>query len=306
MTHILNGQQFVNKQLLDKLFKQAEELEKADSLPQGMAKLLSGKVVATVFYEPSTRTRLSFESAALKLGAGVISVSDPKTSSATKGESLEDATRVIGGYSDLIVLRHPENFAADKAAAVSPVPIINAGDGFNEHPTHALYDLYTIQKELGKIDGLKIAFLADFRYQRNIHSLVPIFSLFKNIQLYLVSASELRLPKNYTQQLKEAGIKYTELENLEDILGEIDVLYVTRVFKERFSDPSEYERLKHSLHIGVEQVKKMKEKSIILHVMPRIFEVDVEVDKDPRAAYFRQAKNGLYVRAALLLYALGL
>jgi aspartate carbamoyltransferase catalytic subunit len=280
-------------------------LQKADA-EGGMPKLLSGKVVAAVFYETSTRTRLSFESAALKLGAGVISISDPKTSSASKGESLEDAIRVIGGYSDVVVLRHPENDSLSRAAAVSPVAMVNAGEGSNEHPTQALYDLYTIQKELGRIDGLKIAFLADFRYQRNIHSLIPILALFKNIELYLIAPSELRLPQEYKDKLAEANIKFQELDTLDSVLPEIDVLYVTRVFKERFSDPDEYERLKKSFLVDLGTLAKMKKDSIILHVMPRIFEVDVAVDKDPRAAYFRQAKNGLYVRAALLLYALGL
>ncbi len=303
--HVLTGEQFANKKLLNKIFAKAAGLEKADEHHQ-VPKVLSGRVVAAVFYETSTRTRLSFESAALKLGAGVISISDPKTSSASKGESLEDSIKVISGYADVVVLRHPENGAAQRAASVSAVPVINAGDGYNEHPTQALYDLYTVQKELGKIDGLKIAFLADFRYQRNIHSLIPIFGLFKKIQLYLVAPKELRLPNEYKKQLKAAGVKFEELDSVDEVLGEIDVLYVTRVFKERFSDPNEYERLKKSFFVNKKTLAKMKKKSAILHVMPRIFEVDAAVDKDPRAAYFRQAKNGLYVRAALLLYALGM
>ncbi|MFA6390060.1 MAG: aspartate carbamoyltransferase, partial [Patescibacteria group bacterium] len=196
------------------------------------------------------------------------------------------------------------NGSAELAASVSTVPIINGGDGYNEHPTQALYDLYTMEKELGKIDGLKIAFLADFRYQRNIHSLIPIFCLFKKIELYFVSPPELRLPNEYKDQLDRQDIKYQELDNLDQVIGNLDVLYVTRVFKERFSDPNEYERLKRSLYIDVPLVNQMKAKSIILHVMPRIFEIDPEVDKDSRAAYFRQAINGLYVRMALLHKAL--
>lgn len=305
MTHILTGAQFADLNLLQKIFAKAQELEQADKVHQ-MPKLLAGKVVATVFYETSTRTRLSFESAAIKLGAGVISISDPKTSSASKGESLEDAIKVISGYSDVLVLRHPENGAAEKAAAVSAVPIINAGDGYNEHPTQALYDLYTMQKELGKIDGLKIAFMSDFRYQRNIHSLIPIFCLFKNIQLYFIGPKELRLPQEYKDRLTSAGVKFEELDSVDGVLSEIDVLYVTRVFKERFNDEAEYERLKKSFFVDTKTVSKMKQKSTILHVMPRIFEIDPAVDKDPRAAYFRQAKNGLYIRAALLLYSLDL
>jgi len=305
MNHILTGKQFADKNLLEKIFERSAELERAD-LEGQVSKLLTGKVVATIFYETSTRTRLSFESAALKLGAGVISMADPKTSSASKGESLSDAIKVISGYSNILVLRHPENGAAENASRVSGVPVINAGDGFNEHPTQALYDLYTIQKELGKINGLKIAFLSDFRYQRNIHSLIPMFSLFKNLQLYFIGPKELRLPQIYKDQLISANIKFEESETIDKVLPKIDVLYVTRVFKERFDDEAEYERLKKSFFVDKNTLAKMKKNSIILHVMPRIFEIDKEVDTDPRAAYFRQAKNGLYVRMALLLYTLGL
>lgn len=304
MNHILTGSQFANKQLLDKIFAKAAELQSADG-KGNMPKHLAGKVVAAIFYETSTRTRLSFESAAIKLGAGVISIADPKTSSASKGESLSDAIKVISGYSDIVVLRHPENGAAEVASKASSVPIINAGDGYNEHPTQALLDLYTIQKELGKIDGLKIAFLADMRYQRNIHSLVPIFCQFKNVTLYLIGPKELALPEQYKKQLKDAAIKFEELESADGVISEIDVLYVARVFKERFADEAEYGRLKKAFFVNLDTVAKMKKHSAILHVMPRIFEIDPAVDSDPRAAYFRQAKNGLYVRAALLLYALG-
>jgi len=305
MNHVLTGKQFADKNLLERIFKRAGELEDADA-KNGVPKLLSGKVIATVFYETSTRTRLSFESGAIKLGGGVISIADPKTSSASKGESLEDAIRVISGYSDILVLRHPENGSAEKAAGVSSVPVINAGDGFNEHPTQALYDLYSIQKELGIIDGLKIAFLADLRYQRNVHSLIPIFCLFKNVQLYFIGPQELALPQVYKDQLTSESIKFQELETIDSILPDIDVLYVARVFKERFSDEAEYDKLKKSFFVDKNMLSKMKEKSVILHVMPRIFEIDKEVDTDPRAGYFRQAKNGLYVRMALLLYTLGL
>ncbi len=305
MVHILTGAQFADKNLLDKIFSLADDLALADKkglVPQ----LLNGKVVATVFYETSTRSRLSFESAALKLGAGVISVADSKTSSASKGETVEDSVQVISGYADIVVLRHPENKSAEAVSKVSSVPIINAGDGFNEHPTQALMDLYSMQKELGKIDGLKIAFMADFRFQRNLHSLVPIFALFKNIQLYFISPKELAFPAEYTDALRAEGVNFQELDSVDSILSEIDVLYVTRVFKERFTDEAQYERLKRSFFVDKTTLSKMKNKSAILHVMPRIFEIDKEVDSDPRAAYFRQAKNGLYIRMAILLYALEL
>jgi len=305
MQHVLNGKQFADKALLERLFKKAKELEDADVKGQ-TSKLLAGKIVATVFYETSTRTRLSFESAALRLGAGVITMADPKTSSASKGESLEDSVKIISGYSDILVLRHPENGAAERAALAINIPVVNAGDGYNEHPTQALLDLYCIQKELGKIDGLKIAFMSDLRFQRNVHSLTPIFCQFKNIELYFIGPKELALPQIYKDQLVEAGIKFKELEKVDEVLSEIDVLYVARVFKERFEDEKEYERLKKSFFIDKNTLSKMKKNSIVLHVMPRIFEIDKEVDADPRAAYFRQAKGGLYVRMALLLYALGL
>ena len=305
MQHILNGKQFADQKLLQKIFSRAHELEEADKIGK-TPKLLAGKIVATVFYETSTRTRLSFESATEKLGAGVISMADAKTSSAVKGESLEDTIKIISGYADVIILRHPENGAAERAASVSDIPVINAGDGYNEHPTQALLDLYCMQKELGRIDGLKIAFLADLRYQRNVHSLTPIFCQFPNLELYFIGPKELALPQIYKDQLTSAGIKFKELEKIDSVLGEIDVLYVARVFKERFQDESEYERLKKSFFVDKNTLAKMKKDSIVLHVMPRIYEIDREVDKDPRAAYFRQAKGGLYVRMALLLYSLGL
>ena len=305
MKHILTGQQFADKSLIKKIFKKARELEEKDKKGK-VPKLLSGKVIATVFYETSTRTRMSFESAALKLGAGVLSMADPKTSSASKGENLEDSAKIISGYSDLLVLRHPENGAVEMVASVVNIPVMNAGDGFNEHPTQALLDLYAIEKELGKIDGLKIAFLADCRYQRNVHSLIPIFCIFKNIKLYFIGPKELRLPQIYKDQLISAGIEFEELEKIDFILREIDVLYVARVFKERFEDEKEYERLKKSFFVDKSTLAKMKERSVVLHVMPRIFEIDREVDQDPPPRYFPQPKSGLYIRMALLLYALGL
>lgn len=305
MKHVLTGEQFTDAGLLEQIFTRAKEFEDADKLGK-VPKILAGKVVATVFYETSTRTRMSFESAALKLGASVVSMPDPKTSSASKGEDLEDSSKIIANYCDALVLRHPENEAAMRASQVIDIPVLNAGDGFNEHPTQALLDLYAMKNELGKIDGLKIAFLADCRYQRNVHSLVPIFTLFKNIKLYFIGPKELALPEKYKKVLKDGGVHFEELEKVDAILPEIDVLYVARVFKERFEDANEYERLKKSFFVDKDTLSKMKENSVVLHVMPRIFEIDKAVDADPRAGYFRQAKGGLYVRMALLCYALGL
>lgn len=298
--HLIAAKQFHSRQSLDKLFNLTEKLEKAvkqGNVPQS----LKGKIVATLFFENSTRTRLSFESAIYRLGGQALSMANAAaTSSASKGESLSDTIKVVAGYSDAIVIRHPENGSARIAAQVSRVPVINAGDGYNEHPTQALYDLYTIKKELGAIDNLKIAFLADFRYQRNIHSLVFLFSYLKNAELYLVSPKVLSLPNAYKSVLRKSKVKFTELPNLNPIVKDLDVLYVTRVFKERFASKSEYEKLKKSLFIGKALVAKMKKRSAILHVMPRIYEIDPAVDADPRAAYFRQAENGMYVRMAIL------
>ena len=299
MKHILTGGQFANIKILNEIFARARKFEKADKNGK-IPKFLNGKVVATIFYETSTRTRLSFESAALKLGAGVISIADPKTSSASKGESLEDSVKIISGYSDILVLRHPENGAAERASNAVNIPVINAGDGYNEHPTQALLDLYSIECELGKINGLKIAFLADLRYQRNVHSLVSIFCKFPKLELYFIGPKELALPQIYKDQLVSAGIKFKELEKIDSVLPQIDVLYVARVFKERFENEKEYERLKKSFFVDKNTLNKMKKKSIVLHVMPRIYEIDKEVDRDPRAAYFRQAKGGLYVRMAVV------
>jgi aspartate carbamoyltransferase catalytic subunit len=302
--HILTGEQFADRKKLDELFSQIQILQDQDAA-NATIKACVNKIVATLFFENSTRTRLSFESAAIKLGANVLSTPNANAiSSTSKGESLEDTIKVVSGYCDVIVIRHPENLAAQRAAKVSPVPIINAGDGYNEHPTQALIDLYTIKKELGQIDNLKIAFLADFRYQRNIHSLVPLFKLFESIKLYFIAPPELRMPKEYKDILDKDKVNYTEIADIKDIISELDVLYVTRVFKERFSSEEEYERLKKTLHIDMDVVSKMKQKSAILHVMPRIYEIDKKVDDDPRAAYFRQTKNGLYVRMALLKYVL--
>jgi aspartate carbamoyltransferase catalytic subunit len=303
MKDVLTGKQFADLKTLTDIFAVARELEEADKMGK-VPKKLEGKIVATVFYETSTRTRMSFESAALKLGASVVSMPDPKTSSASKGEDLEDSSKIIANYCDILVLRHPANGAAEEAANAVDVPVINAGDGYNEHPTQALLDLYAIQKEIGKIDGIKIAFLADCRYQRNVHSLVPLFSVFPNIEIYFIGPKELQLPQIYKDELIKSGVKFHELEKVDEILPEVDVLYVARVFKERFEDVNEYERLKKSFFVDKNTLSKMKEKSVVLHVMPRIFEIDKEVDKDPRAGYFRQAKGGLYIRMALLLYSL--
>ncbi len=298
--HILSTKQFLNKKVLEEIFKVADSFEKADRKDK-IPKILQSKILSCVFYEPSTRTRFSFESAMLKLGGQVISTeSAGHFSSAIKGETLEDSIRIISGYSDVIVLRHPEAGAAERAAKVSLVPIINAGDGAGEHPTQALLDLYTIRKEFGHIDGFKIGMVGDLLYGRTIHSLIYLLSFSHNIEVFFVSPRELRLPEKYRQFLKTHKIKFSELDNLENLLPKVDILYMTRIQKERFSSPQLYERMKDSFVLDKKLLNKLNKQAVIMHPLPRINEISREVDSDKRAAYFRQARNGLYIRIALL------
>ncbi len=280
-------------EILDEAEKMEELLKKKTPL-----KLLEGKILATVFYEPSTRTRLSFETSMKRLGGEVITMTDLKSSSVAKGESLIDTIRVISGYADIIVLRHPNEGAARLASEYSEVPIINAGDGSNQHPTQTLLDLYTIRREIGKIDGIKIAFVGDLKYGRTVHSLVYALSLFKNVEMYFISPKELKMPKDIIEDLKFKNIKFYELENIENIGDDIDVLYVTRIQKERFPDPNEYEKVKGSYRITKEFVEGKK--FIIMHPLPRVDEIDYEVDNLSQAKYFKQSFYGIPVRMAIL------
>ena len=274
---------------------------------QARANVFPGKIMATIFYEPSTRTRLSFEAAMLKLGGEVISTESAKHfSSAIKGESLEDTIRIVGGYADIIVLRHYEEGAAKRASSVSSVPIINAGDGPGEHPTQALLDLYTIKKEFGDINDFKIAMIGDLLYGRTIHSLIHLFlKLCKNIKVFLVSPEELRLPEEYKSFLKDQGIESYETDSLSEIIPQVDILYVTRIQKERFKSQILYDKVKDSFLINPESIGQLGEKAIIMHPLPRVNEIAREIDSDSRAAYFRQAQNGLYIRMAILQLILG-
>ena len=287
------------------IFKRADAFEKGDR--QGrIPKLLQDKILSCIFYEPSTRTRFSFESAMIKLGGQVISTENAgHFSSAIKGETLEDSIRVISGYSDIIVLRHHESGAAEQAAKVSSVPIINAGDGDGEHPTQALLDLYTIKKELGRTDNFKIGMVGDLRYGRTIHSLIYLLSLNHNIEIFLVAPKELQLPQKYKLFLNSKKIQFSELDNLESVLSNVDVLYMTRIQKERFASARLYERVKTSFVLNKKLLGKLGKRAIIMHPLPRINEISREVDNDKRAAYFRQAQNGLYIRMALLVLLMG-
>lgn len=305
LKHILSTQQFLERDVIMGIFKIANSFEKADQKDK-VPKLLQGKILSCVFYEPSTRTRFSFESAMLKLGGDVISTeSAGHFSSAIKGETLEDSIRIISGYSDVIVLRHPEAGAAERAAKASLVPIINAGDGSGEHPTQALLDLYTIRKELGRIDNLKIGMVGDLLYGRTIHSLIYLLSFSHNVEVFLVSPQQLRLPEKYKLFLKAHKIKFSELDVLEKILPKVDVLYITRTQKERFSSLRLYERVKDSFVLDKKLLDKLNDRAIVMHPLPRVNEISREVDSDKRAAYFRQAQNGLYIRMALLTLLFG-
>jgi len=266
---------------------------------------LSGRILATIFYEPSTRTRLSFEAAMQKLGGGILTAENAReNSSAAKGESIADAIRVIGGYADVIVMRHFEEGAAKAAAAISPVPLINAGDGAGEHPTQALVDIYTIMKELGSVEGKRIALVGDLLYGRTIHSLLQLLCLYPGVSIDLISPANLRLPAKYIDYLKQNKVDFRESDALDASLPHADVLYITRVQRERFADASEYEEIKDSYFVDAAIASQLKPEAIILHALPRLNEIASEVDSNPRAAYFRQAKNGLYVRMALLTHLL--
>ena len=300
MEHILTTKQFLDKKILEQIFRSADLMERMDKKGK-VPKYLEGKILATLFYEPSTRTRFSFETAMLKLGGQVITTENAKEfSSAIKGETIEDTVRVVGNYTDAIVLRHYENGTASKASIVSPVPIISAGDGSGEHPTQALLDLYTVKKELGRLDNLKIGLVGDLLYGRTTHSLIYLLSIFKNINLFFVSPKELKLPQNCIKFLKEKKVNFVETNKLDKVLPKIDVLYATRIQKERFKSEKLYNKIKDSFKIDGSSLKKMKIKSIIMHPLPRVNEISTEVDYDKRAAYFRQAKNGLYIRMTLL------
>ncbi|MEW6610951.1 MAG: aspartate carbamoyltransferase [Patescibacteria group bacterium] len=298
MQHILSADQF-NRGRLDELLKRAEAMERL--VESGGSNELKGKILATLFFEPSTRTRLSFETAMLRLGGQVISMENATASgSAVKGETLEDTICVVSSFADGIVLRHPEIGAAERAALVSAVPLINAGDGAGEHPTQSLLDLFTIQKELGHIDGIHIAFAGDLKFGRTVRSLARFLTNYENVKMTFVSPLTLKLGDDVKHFLKEKEIHLNEMNALEDALPEVDVLYMTRVQRERFEDKDEYERVKDSYILTLDAVRKMKTSARVLHPLPRVNEISREVDSDHRAAYFRQTRNGLFIRMAIL------
>jgi aspartate carbamoyltransferase catalytic subunit len=265
--------------------------------------MLKGKILASLFFEPSTRTRLSFEAAMLKLGGSTIGFAEAEIASVKKGENLADTIRTVENYADIIALRHPLEGAAKLAAEFSKVPILNAGSGAEEHPTQALMDLYTMQKEKGTIDGLKIAMVGDLRYGRTVHSLAYALSLY-NIELYLISPDSLKMRHQVIRAIKDK-ISIVEETNLENIIPKIDVLYVTRIQKERFPDAAEFAKVKGIYRIDLTTLKDAKKDMIILHPLPRVDEIAPEVDSKPQARYFQQVWNGIVVRMALLALVLG-
>jgi aspartate carbamoyltransferase catalytic subunit len=272
----------------------------------GTFDLLKGKILANLFYEPSTRTSSSFTAAMERLGGSVIPINEVKYSSVSKGESLPDTIRTLECYADVIVLRHPETGSAAIAAKAARKPVINAGDGVGEHPTQALLDTFTIFEELsaGSVDSMTVTMLGDLKYGRTVHSLARLLSLFK-VKINYVSPEILRMPKEVMDEVGAKGISQAEYNSLEQVLPETDVLYVTRVQKERFEDPAEYEKVKGAYVIDPEIMKAAKQEMIVMHPLPRVGEISVDFDADPRAAYFRQMEYGLYVRMALLAMVLG-
>lgn len=302
LSHALSANQFLDSKLLNELLKSAHELEAHDGAGT-LPKHLDGKIVATLFYEPSTRTRFSFEAAALKLGGQVISCeSAGMFSSAAKGETLADTARTVSAYADAIVIRHPDKGSAQEVAAYATVPVINAGDGAGEHPTQALLDMYTIQKELGRLENFTVTLVGDLLNGRTVHSLLPLFASLPGVSINLVSPKELALPAENLALLKDKKITVQELTSLDSVLATSDIFYITRVQKERFKNEADYLAVRDAFIIDLPTVQKMKKSAVIMHPLPRITEITPEVDQDPRAAYFRQVKNGLYMRMALLKY----
>lgn len=279
-------------------------IEVAEDIKSNKEKYLDkckGKQLATLFFEPSTRTRLSFESAMLSLGGSVLGFSSASSSSTSKGESIADTIRTVGSYVDIISMRHPQEGAAIIAANVSKVPIINAGDGSNRHPTQTLTDLMTIKSEKGKLSNFCIGMCGDLKYGRTVHSLVAALSRYENIKYMFISPKELKMPEEVLSILKEKNIEYQEVESLEENISKLDILYMTRVQQERFEDKLEYERLKDVYILNKEKLKNAKSDLTILHPLPRVNEISEDVDMDKRACYFKQVENGKYIRMALIL-----
>ena len=297
MRHLMNPLDFSVEEL-DKLFALADDIEKD---PAKYAHKCDGKILATCFYEPSTRTRLSFETAMTRLGGRVIGFSDAASSSASKGESVSDTIRIISCYADICAMRHPKEGAPMVAAEKSLIPVINAGDGGHQHPTQTLADLQTIRSLHGDLNNFTIGLCGDLKFGRTVHSLINALVRYEGIKFIFISPEELKIPDYVTDMLREKGIPFQEVIRLEDVMPKLDLLYMTRVQKERFFNEDDYIRLKDCYILNKEKMKLAKEKMFVLHPLPRVNEISVEVDDDPRAAYFRQVQYGVYVRMALIM-----
>ena len=303
MRHLMTPLDFSVEEL-DKLLDLGNDIEKN---PEKYAHACSGKKLATLFYEPSTRTRLSFEAAMLNLGGSVLGFSSADSSSAAKGESVSDTIRVISGYADICAMRHPKEGAPMVATRVSSIPVINAGDGGHQHPTQTLTDLLTIRSLKGRLDNLVIGLCGDLKFGRTVHSLIKALARYEGISFVLISPEELKIPGYIREDVLDAqNIPYKEVEHIEDVMPELDILYMTRVQRERFFNEEDYIRLKDFYVLDKKKMALAKEDMLVLHPLPRVNEISVEVDNDPRAAYFRQVQYGVYVRMALILTLLGI
>ena len=302
MRHLMSPLDFTPQEL-DRLFDLANDIERN---PQNYAHACEGNILATCFYEPSTRTRLSFESAMTRLGGRVIGFADAASSSASKGESVSDTIRIISCYADICAMRHPKEGAPMVAASRSRIPVINAGDGGHQHPTQTLTDLLTIRSLKGRLSHLTIGLCGDLKFGRTVHSLIHALSRYEDIHFIFISPEELRVPDYITEMLKTKHIPYEQVIRLEDSIGELDLLYMTRVQRERFFNEEDYVRLKDFYILDKTKLSLAREDMLILHPLPRVNEISVEVDEDPRAVYFKQAGYGVYVRMALIYTLLGL
>ena len=297
MRHLMSPLDFTVEEL-DKLFNLANDIE---TNPKKYAHACDGKKLATCFYEPSTRTRLSFEAAMINLGGHVIGFSDASCSSASKGESVSDTIRMISCYADICAMRHPKEGAPMVAASKSRIPVVNAGDGGHQHPTQTLTDLLTIRSLKGRLNNFTIGLCGDLKFGRTVHSLIHALERYDNISFVFISPEELKIPDYIIEMLKEKNIPYKEVIRLEEVMPELDILYMTRVQRERFFNEEDYVRLKDFYILNKEKMALGKEDMLVLHPLPRVNEISVEVDDDPRAAYFRQVQYGVYARMALIL-----
>ena len=300
--HLIEPMDFTTDEL-DEIFKLAHQIM---AHPEEFSHICDGKILATLFYEPSTRTRLSFEAAMMRLGGKILGFSEPSSTSISKGETLSDTIKMVSIYSDIITMRHPKEGAAKVASIYSSVPIINAGDGGHQHPTQTLADLLTITSLKKGLNNHTIGICGDLKFGRTVHSLIKAMSRYKNNKFVLISPKELAIPQYIREEILEKNnIEYTEVEKLEDVIGNLDILYMTRVQKERFFNEEEYLRLKNSYILDTAKMDIAKDDMIVMHPLPRVNEISYEVDEDNRASYFKQAEYGMYVRMALMIKLLG-